>query len=120
MCGRERSISACLPSARIKRDDYSFSGSIYGETALTHYPLIPLTDGGVYDNCGLEALIKPVRLPGLPHAIEMADFLIVSDGGAPARFRFDRLAFLPSAKPPCCIEWTRSHANKRQLFVADP
>lgn len=78
-----------FPPVRIERKNYDFSGSVYGETKVPDYPLIPLNDGGVYDNSGLEALIKSISLPGLDFQIEPADFLIVSDGGAPAKYRFN-------------------------------
>jgi hypothetical protein len=87
--GASAAFPPVFPPVRINREVFSFSGPIYGESPLPHYPLIPLTDGGVYDNCGLEALIKPVLLPGLSDPIETAKFLIVSDGGAPVRYRFD-------------------------------
>jgi hypothetical protein len=78
-----------FPPARIRRNDFSFAHPIYGEEPLPAYPLIPLTDGGVYDNSGLEAIIKPVKIPGYDELIEPAEFLIVSDGGAPASYVFD-------------------------------
>jgi hypothetical protein len=35
--------------------NHSFSGPSYGEAALPDFDFIPLTDGGVYDNSGMEA-----------------------------------------------------------------
>lgn len=81
------SFPPVFPPMRIRKDRYSFSGSIYGETALPHFEFAALTDGGVYDNSGMEALIKPTDLPG-SHRLFPAEFLIVSDGGAPATYGF--------------------------------
>jgi hypothetical protein len=50
---------------RIPRRHYQFPGPVYGESPLPEYPFVPLTDGGVYDNMGLEALIKRISIPGL-------------------------------------------------------
>jgi NTE family protein len=81
------SFPPVFPPLRIRKDRYSFSGSIYGEPALPHFEFAALTDGGVYDNSGMEALIKPTDLPGSQRLLP-ADFLIVSDGGAPATYEF--------------------------------
>lgn len=72
-----------FPPARISKAEYHFSTPIYAEGLLAPYPIAALTDGGVYDNMGLEALIKPTRIPGYEDDLEPADFLVVSDGGAP-------------------------------------
>lgn len=87
--GASAAFPPVFPPARIERDHYSFSGPVYGERELPYFPLIPLSDGGVYDNNGLEVLIKPVSVPGIKDRIEVADFLIVSDGGAVAKYRFN-------------------------------
>jgi NTE family protein len=87
--GASAAFPPVFPPARVRRGDYSFSGPVYGESDLPHFPLIPLTDGGVYDNNGLEVLIKPVTVPGLAERIETADFLVVSDGGAAPQYRFN-------------------------------
>lgn len=87
--GASAAFPPVFPPARILKGDYSFSDPIYGEAPLKHYPLIPLTDGGVYDNAGLEAVVKPVLLPGLRDDLEIAEFLIVSDGGAPGSYTFN-------------------------------
>ena len=87
--GASAAFPPVFPPARIQREHYSFSGPIYGEKEMPHFPLIPLTDGGVYDNNGLEVLIKRVSVPGLEEELEVADFLIVSDGGAVASNRFN-------------------------------
>jgi hypothetical protein len=77
-----------FPPVRIEREKYAFSQPVYGEPPLPPYPLIPVNDGGVYDNSGVEALIKPVALPGLAGLLEPAELLIVSEAGAPAKYRF--------------------------------
>jgi NTE family protein len=87
--GASAAFPPVFPPARIRRRDYTFSGPLYGETELPHFPLIPLTDGGVYDNNGLEVLIKPVSVPGVEERVETADFLVVSDGGAIPQYRFN-------------------------------
>ena len=86
--GASAAFPPVFPPARIRKSHYMFSGPLYGETKLPHFPMIPLTDGGVYDNNGLEVLIKPVSVPGLPERVETADFLVVSDGGAVPRYHF--------------------------------
>jgi NTE family protein len=86
--GASAAFPPVFPPARIRRKDYAFSGPLYGEGELPHFPLIPLTDGGVYDNNGLEVLIKPVSVPGLQERVETADFLVVSDGGGVPQYRF--------------------------------
>lgn len=72
-----------FPPVRLRTQTYSFSGPIYKEKSLPLYPFVPLTDGGVYDNMGLEVLIKSARVPGIAGDVEPSDFLVVSDGGAP-------------------------------------
>jgi hypothetical protein len=47
---------------------------VYGESQLPDYPFVPLTDCGVYDNMGLEALIKRIGVPGLDEALDPAEF----------------------------------------------
>lgn len=80
--GASAAFPPVFPPVRIDRRQYSFSGPIYDEQPLPVYPFIPLTDGGVYDNMGVEALIKATRVPGQPEAIEPATVFVVSDGGA--------------------------------------
>lgn len=87
--GASAAFPPVFPPVRIRRSEYSFSKPLYGESALREYPLIPLSDGGVYDNSGLEALGKPIKVPGLDELIEPADLLIVSDGGLPTPYEFD-------------------------------
>jgi NTE family protein len=87
--GASAAFPPVFPPVRIQRDDFTFAEPIYGEAPLPAYPLIPLTDGGVYDNSGLEAVTKVVNIPGYDELIEPAEFLIVSDGGTPANYVFD-------------------------------
>jgi len=77
-----------FPPLRIRSADYTFGSPIYGEDALPPRKYIPLSDGGVYDNLGVEALQKPTRLPGEMQPTPVSDFLIVSDAGYPAQYRF--------------------------------
>lgn len=87
--GASAAFPPVFPPVRIRRADFSFAPPIYGEVPLPDFPLIPLADGGVYDNSGLEALTKAVKIPGYDELIEPAELLIVSDGGAPANYDFD-------------------------------
>lgn len=88
------SFPPVFPPLRIRRRDYNFSGPSYFETPLPDFDFIPLTDGGVYDNSGMEALFKPTLLPGRI-LLEKPEFLLVSDGGAPPRYDF-RSSGLPA------------------------
>ena len=76
-----------FPPARIRRTDYSFSPPVYKESPVPDYPLIAVTDGGVYDNLGVEAIGKQSILPGVGK-IAAPEFLIVSDAGYPAQYAF--------------------------------
>lgn len=87
--GASAAFPPVFPPVRIQRDDFTFAQPVYGEAPLPAYPLIPLADGGVYDNSGLEAVTKAVTIPGYDELLEPAEFLIVSDGGAPANYVFD-------------------------------
>jgi len=88
------SFPPVFPPLRIRRGHYTFSGPSYGESPLPDFDFIPLTDGGVYDNSGMEALFKPTLLPGGTQ-VEQAQFLLVSDGGAPPEYNF-RSSGLPA------------------------
>ncbi len=86
--GASAAFPPVFPPVRICKDLYCFSDPIYGEAELPSYPIVVLSDGGVYDNMGLEAVIKATNIPGYQEPIESAEFLVVSDGGAPANIRF--------------------------------
>lgn len=90
--GEAVSASAAFPPvftpARLRAADYKFNAPVYGELPLPHYPLVPLSDGGVYDNLGLEAIGKESVLPGGVGKIGVPHFLVVSDAGYPAQYRF--------------------------------
>ncbi len=88
------SFPPVFPPLRIRREHYTFSGPSYGEPPLPDYDFIPLTDGGVYDNSGTEALFKPTLLPGGTR-VEQPQFLLVSDGGALPKYAF-RSSGLPA------------------------
>jgi NTE family protein len=79
--GASAAFPPVFPTVRILRRHYQFPGPVYGESPLPEYPFVPLTDGGVYDNMGLEALINRISIPGLNEALDPAEFLVVSDGG---------------------------------------
>jgi NTE family protein len=86
--GASAAFPPVFPPARIERAGHRFGPPLYNEVPLTPYPLIPLTDGGVYDNSGLEALSKAVKLPGSDDLVDLASLLIVSDGGTSASYHF--------------------------------
>ena len=98
--GECRVSSRVSPGTHPEKWLYTFAQPIYGTGTSRLYPLIPLTDGGVYDNSGLEAIIKPVKIPGYDELIEPAEFLIVSDGGAPVTVAFRR--FRNTSLRRCC------------------
>jgi NTE family protein len=79
-----------FPPMRIPTAEYQFTGPIHGGPSIEEHPYVALTDGGVYDNLGLEVLIKPTKLPGLPEPVAPPQFLVVSDAGAPTPRRFQR------------------------------
>jgi NTE family protein len=87
--GASAAFPPVFTPARIRTADYSFGGSLYGEASLDVPKFIPLSDGGVYDNLGMEVFSKeePERLPG---GVRMArpEFLVASDAGYPAQTNF--------------------------------
>jgi hypothetical protein len=87
--GASAAFPPVFPPMRVERAHYAFSGPLYGEPELRNYDLIPLSDGGVYDNSGLEVLIKSVKVPGNDERLELSEFLVVSDGGAVPNYRFN-------------------------------
>lgn len=91
--GASAGFPPVFPPVRIVTANYDFSGPIYGETPLPSRQYIPLSDGGVYDNMGTEVLTKPTHIGA--RALHPAEFLVVSDGGYPARQRF-RASGLPA------------------------
>lgn len=95
--GQAVAASAAFPPvlspARISASEYTFSGTMYRDAAVEVPNTIALTDGGVYENLGTEVLTKPTPLPG-EKVLTPAEFLLVSDGGYPARYEFD-LRWLP-------------------------
>lgn len=86
--GASAAFPPVFPPARIKRASFEFSDPVYGEKPLPRYPMIALTDGGVYDNLGVEVVWKKSILPGETEQLNVPKFLIVSDAGYPAQFRF--------------------------------
>jgi NTE family protein len=90
--GQAVAASAAFPPvfspARISARHYTFSGTMYRDDPVAVPNTIALTDGGVYENLGTEVLTKPTPLPG-EQVLTPAEFLLVSDGGYPARYEFD-------------------------------
>lgn len=95
--GQAVAASAAFPPvfspARLDARQYTFSGTMYRDRAVAVPRTIAVTDGGVYENLGTEVLTKPTPLPG---GVELGppEFLLVSDGGYPARYEFD-LRWIP-------------------------
>lgn len=95
------SASAAFPPiftpVRVRLEQYTFSPPPYGETRPEVTAEMPLSDGGVYDNLGLEVLLGHKPLPtGI--TLPPPQILVASDAGHPARYRFtgSRLPFLSS------------------------
>ena len=90
--GQAVAASAAFPPifspARIDAREYKFSGTMYRDDPVDVPNTIALTDGGVYENLGTEALTKQTPMPG-GQVLTPAEFLLVSDGGYPARYEFD-------------------------------
>ncbi len=86
--GASAAFPPVFPPARIRRTSFEFRSPVYGEKPLHAYPIIALTDGGVYDNLGVEVVWKKSVLPAEPEQMDVPTFLIVSDAGYPAQFRF--------------------------------
>lgn len=86
--GASAAFPPVFPPPRIHTSDYSFGNPIYNEEPLPRVKYLPLSDGGVYDNLGLEAVQKATPLPGETQRLEVAQFLVVSDAGYPAQYRF--------------------------------
>jgi NTE family protein len=85
------SASAAFPPVftpvRVRLDQYTFSPPPYGEPRPEVTTEMPLSDGGVYDNLGLEVLLGKKPLPtGI--TLPAPEILVVSDAGHPARYRF--------------------------------
>jgi len=91
--GAAAGASAAFPPvftpARIRTADYTFGGSPYGEAPLEVPKFIPLSDGGVYDNLGMEIFSKeqPEQLPG---GVTMGrpELLVASDASYPPQAKF--------------------------------
>jgi NTE family protein len=86
--GASAAFPPLFPPPRVRSADYAFGRPIYGETPLPPTKYIPLSDGGVYDNLGVEAVQKATQLPGQVEPRPISEFLLVSDAGYPAQYRF--------------------------------
>ena len=86
--GASAAFPPVFPPPRIRAQNYRFGPPIYDEEPIAVREYIPLSDGGVYDNLGVEALQKPTPLPGEQAPLPPSEFLVVSDAGYPAQYRF--------------------------------
>jgi NTE family protein len=75
-----------FPPLALETDGRRFSGPVYGEAAIPQPRYMPLSDGGVYDNLGVEVLAKSTKVTA--RTILSPEFLLVSDGGYPPQARF--------------------------------
>ena len=92
--GASAAFPPVFPPPRIRCADYPFGKPIYDEEPLPTVDYVMLSDGGVYDNLGVEAVHKRTALPGEAQPLEVPEFLVVSDAGYPAQYRF-RASGLP-------------------------
>lgn len=86
--GASAAFPPVFPPARIERRGYEFSAPIYGEAPLAPHPIIPVTDGGVYDNMAVEVVTKESVLPAVRQPLRIPEFLVISDAGYPAQYSF--------------------------------
>jgi NTE family protein len=91
--GASAAFPPVFPPARVIAGKYDFSGSVYGEAAFPPLKYVPLSDGGVYENMGIEVLTKQTQIPD--RILAPAEFVLASDGGYPAQHRF-RASGLPA------------------------
>jgi NTE family protein len=90
--GQAVAASAAFPPVfapmRIDTRRYTFGGTLYRDAPVATPTTIALTDGGVYENLGTEALTKQTSLPA-GRVLDEPEFLLVSDGGYPPLYQFD-------------------------------
>jgi len=85
--GASAAFPPVFTPVRIQLNKYRFSAPLYGEARPDVTTQMPLSDGGVYDNLGLEVLTQAKPLP-TGDTLPPPQILIVSDAGHPARYRF--------------------------------
>lgn len=87
--GASAAFPPVFTPARIRTADYSFGTPSWGEAPLPIPKFIPLSDGGVYDNLGIEVFSKeqPEQLPG-GVTISRPEFLVASDAGYPPQAKY--------------------------------
>jgi len=92
---------------------------MYRDAAMALPNTIALTDGGVYENLGTEMLTKATSLPG-GTVMGRAEFLLVSDGGYPARHEFElrRLPGVASLALLRCVNTNRARTGVRSTSPA--
>ncbi|MDQ6891112.1 MAG: patatin-like phospholipase family protein [Acidobacteriota bacterium] len=85
------SASAAFPPVftpvRIRLDEHTFTPPAYRQAPTEPTKEMLVSDGGVYDNLGLEVLLGNKPLPN-GTLLPPPGWLIVSDAGHPARYRF--------------------------------
>jgi NTE family protein len=85
--GASAAFPPVFTPARIRAHAYHFGKPPYDEEALVAPAYIPLGDGGIYDNLGVEVLTKKTVLPG-EVVLDPPQFLVASDAGYPPQTRF--------------------------------
>jgi NTE family protein len=87
--GASAAFPPVFTPTRIESGQYKFSGALYKEDPIELPKLIALTDGGVYENLGTEALTKRkgTQIP-TNRILEQPEFLLVSDAGYPPQYKF--------------------------------
>ncbi len=84
--GASAAFPPVFTPVRIRLDEYAFSPPPYGPRPDVTSEM-PLSDGGVYDNLGLEVLTRKEPLPA-GTTLSPPQILVVSDAGHPATYKF--------------------------------
>jgi NTE family protein len=118
--GASAAFPPVFPPARLDARSYEFSGPVYGEPPVESHPFIAVTDGGVYDNLGVEVAIKPVvevaikpvKVPGRDDKLHPPSFLLSVMPELLRRTGSDPAAFPDGPRHCCCTALTRLLASR--------